>query len=806
MADLAARGFPIPARLNLALLAVASAASAILLYLASHAESAVAVIACAIAFSFTANSLFSLLHEAVHGLFSAQRMVNEWAGRLAAAWFPTGLSIQRAFHLTHHRNNRSRLEQFDVLHDGDVKWLKYAQWYAILTGVYWAVAVAGVLAYLVLPRALHARLLRDERSKVAEQTSSFAYLAVLDELDPRRARLEILLSVGLQAGLFWALDLSMAGWVACYAAFALSWSSLQYTDHAFSPLDARDGAWNLRVGPVGRAFFLNYHSHLAHHRNSQVPWIHLDSLIVPGEPRPTFLRVWLEAWRGPRALDRFPSLVDGSSAESAFLGVPRGFDAFVAAALTAVFLAVFLVFFGGANLLSGAIPWRVEVALPFEPTIPFLPAAALVYLTLNLMLAMAPFVLRTWRELVPFFTILVSETIIAAAFFIALPVRTTFPERYVEGAIGAAFSLADALNLERNFFPSLHVAFAFTAALAYAPKVKLPAQFLLHGWAAAIAVATVLMHEHHVVDVVGGIVLAFSAWRLAGSWANRAEVLAAIDVELLCLRNLMLFGRRHPRYWLVALGLLRDSVPRLRASRVLRTGFCFLQQVDDLLDGDRPSAHEPLDVVDEVVQAIVSGRYGSDDLMRLAEAFVSDMRAVGGTQAIAIVLSLIDVMQRDRRRSRDHAIWTGQELREHHRATFGRSIDLMLIARRSSLRAADVPELIDALGWCSTMRDLQEDIAAGLVNVPQDVVNAARIEDMQSMKHDELVATAAVRAWIESERRHAITLLDATDGRLDALGKQAGVPALRTFSRSIRAFSRRRLPRLFPFLARSTAS
>lgn len=308
MAELAARGLSIPERLNFALLAIASLASATLLYLASHSESALAVIACAIAFSFTGNTLFSLLHEAVHGVFSPQHQVNEWAGRLAAAWFPTGLSIQRAFHLTHHRNNRSRLEQFDVLHDGDVMWLKYAQWYAILTGVYWAVAVAGVLAYLLLPRALHARPLRDKSSKVAEQTSSLAYLAVLDELDPLRARLEILSSIGLQAGMFWALDLSVVGWLACYSAFAFNWSSLQYTDHAFSPLNARNGAWNLRVGPIGRALFLNYHSHLAHHRNSQVPWIHLNSLIVPGEPRPHFFRVWLEAWRGPRRLGQFPRL------------------------------------------------------------------------------------------------------------------------------------------------------------------------------------------------------------------------------------------------------------------------------------------------------------------------------------------------------------------------------------------------------------------------------------------------------------------------------------------------------------------
>lgn len=114
---------PIPERLNLLLLASASIACGGFLFIASHTTSTVILISCAIAFSFTANTLFSLLHESVHGIFSANRIVNEWAGRAASAWFPTGLSVQRAFHLTHHKNNRSRFEQFDVLNDGDVKWL-----------------------------------------------------------------------------------------------------------------------------------------------------------------------------------------------------------------------------------------------------------------------------------------------------------------------------------------------------------------------------------------------------------------------------------------------------------------------------------------------------------------------------------------------------------------------------------------------------------------------------------------------------------------------------------------------------------
>lgn len=290
---------PIPGALNLVLLAGAGGLGAAALWTASHSPWWGVVLA-ALVFSYANNTVFALLHEAVHGVFHPDKRLNRWGGRLAAAFFPTGYLVQRAFHLTHHRNNRSRLEQFDYLHPGDIVWLKRAQWYAILTGCYWAITVLGVAAFALVPRALRLGLLRDRGSKVAVQTSSSPYLQALDELPPVAARLELLGSALFQVALWWLLDLTPLGWLACYAAFGLNWSSLQYADHAFSPLDTVNGAWNLEVNPVIRAIFLNYHCHLAHHQHPNAPWIHLGGLVDPERPRPRFFAVWRSMWRGPR--------------------------------------------------------------------------------------------------------------------------------------------------------------------------------------------------------------------------------------------------------------------------------------------------------------------------------------------------------------------------------------------------------------------------------------------------------------------------------------------------------------------------
>jgi fatty acid desaturase len=117
-----------------------------------------------------------------------------------------------------------------------------------------------------------------------------------------RIRLELLMTLAAQIAMFVLLDLRASGWLLCYAAFALNWSSLQYADHAFSPLDVRNGAWNLRVSPLARFFFLNYHHHLAHHQNPQVPWLYLGRYVDRGERRPLFWQVYFAMWRGPRPL------------------------------------------------------------------------------------------------------------------------------------------------------------------------------------------------------------------------------------------------------------------------------------------------------------------------------------------------------------------------------------------------------------------------------------------------------------------------------------------------------------------------
>ena len=301
MAD-APEKYPIPGAKNLLLLGIVTLANCSLLVVASRSENAWSLLVCAVLFSFSANTMFALLHEAVHGIFHSISWVNNWAGRWAAAFFPTSFNLQKSYHLTHHRNNRTEHERFDYVQPGEVLWLKYAQWYSILTGFYWIVSVLGVLLYLLIPSGAIRHSRASAGSTVARQTAATAYLGALGNLPSWKIKLEIIFALLIQASMFILLDLTVTGWLVCYLAFGLNWSSLQYADHAFSKLSVRDGAWNLSVNPLFRALFLNYHLHLAHHRYPNVPWVYLPQLVNKDEPQPSFLKIWLSMWKGPRPL------------------------------------------------------------------------------------------------------------------------------------------------------------------------------------------------------------------------------------------------------------------------------------------------------------------------------------------------------------------------------------------------------------------------------------------------------------------------------------------------------------------------
>src|SRR5690349_14953188 len=123
----------IPSRLNAAIIAGQLIALAVCMGLAARLESGWGLAGLALVFGAVMNSVYSIIHEAEHGMLFSNRRWNDLAGAAMALFFPAPFHLIRQGHLGHHLRNRSDDEAFDFYFEGDHKVWKILVWYGILT-------------------------------------------------------------------------------------------------------------------------------------------------------------------------------------------------------------------------------------------------------------------------------------------------------------------------------------------------------------------------------------------------------------------------------------------------------------------------------------------------------------------------------------------------------------------------------------------------------------------------------------------------------------------------------------------------
>jgi hypothetical protein len=199
--------------------------------------------------------------------------------------------------------------------------------------------------------------------------------------------------------------------------------------------------------------------------------------------------------------------------------------------ISAIFAAVFALVYITGNWIYLQAPWHYDVHIGADDLIPFVPSAAIPYLTINLLLLLAPFLFREPDRLLPFGFALVVQLCLALAIYSLFPVEALHPRYAPAGVIGSAMALADAINLDGNTFPSLHVALAMSAAWAYSPLLKGYWRLAVWSWTLTIVLSTLLTRQHSLIDAAGGAALAIVV--MATVYPRAISALAAVRRELL---------------------------------------------------------------------------------------------------------------------------------------------------------------------------------------------------------------------------------------------------------------------------------
>jgi membrane-associated phospholipid phosphatase len=181
----------------------------------------------------------------------------------------------------------------------------------------------------------------------------------------------------------------------------------------------------------------------------------------------------------------------------------------------------FAVVYYGADWITAHHALRIHAYVASELRIPLVPVMVVPYMTIYLIFLFAPFVLRSTVELDRFAAALAQVIVIAGIAFVLLPAQLGFTPVSTAGSIWDPWlRLATTLSRTLNLVPSLHVALFTAAAATYASRVPMWGRALLGIWLVIVAASTVLTHQHHLIDVVTGLLL--------GAWGARVATAGSV--------------------------------------------------------------------------------------------------------------------------------------------------------------------------------------------------------------------------------------------------------------------------------------
>lgn len=168
-------------------------------------------------------------------------------------------------------------------------------------------------------------------------------------------------------------------------------------------------------------------------------------------------------------------------------------------------------------------------ALAIDRAIPLEPAWMLVYGSVFLFAFLPALVVRgaalTRRVLWSYILV----EFLAFAGYLAYPTSLPRPAITTDGLFPWTLRLIHDIDPPRNCFPSLHVAWAFVAALS-CYRVHRGVGLTAMGWAGLIGISTLYTKQHYLVDVIAGIMMALLAYVLFLRGHDRAAI-AESDVQ-----------------------------------------------------------------------------------------------------------------------------------------------------------------------------------------------------------------------------------------------------------------------------------
>jgi len=173
----------------------------------------------------------------------------------------------------------------------------------------------------------------------------------------------------------------------------------------------------------------------------------------------------------------------------------------------------FFIVYGSCNWFASQSSEHYRFFFDWEQQIPFVPQFIYIYLSLSLFIIL-PLCYLQHHQLKPWAKSYMWMTFVAGLVFILLPTKLAAARSLDIMQREELFALLYSLDLPHNLFPSLHVGYTSLALLIIVGSERKNSWiWLILGWWLLLMVSVLLMRQHYLADIIGGLLLAMGCYR-----------------------------------------------------------------------------------------------------------------------------------------------------------------------------------------------------------------------------------------------------------------------------------------------------
>jgi len=173
----------------------------------------------------------------------------------------------------------------------------------------------------------------------------------------------------------------------------------------------------------------------------------------------------------------------------------------------------FPLIYGVCNYLASQNSDFYHAYFDWELSLPLIPWMIYPYMSLNALFLVAAFILKE-KAVKAYCLSLVISLGVAAIIFYFFPGQLGFTRPEYVAGYNDIFQGMYNIDKPHNLFPSLHVTYSSLSAMSMIQqaKSKLFASIMIV-WIILISLSVILVHQHHIIDIILGFILAILTYR-----------------------------------------------------------------------------------------------------------------------------------------------------------------------------------------------------------------------------------------------------------------------------------------------------